>query len=234
YALDHDWSFMSRFSFSPVLADAIDNSDSGRIKGKGGYLFNANLGFDYRLTEYSSIAFGGFMELQHLKGNTRDAAIWPTNDTNSYGIFVAMNGFWGAGTRSVRSARQEEPVVRQVAVPAQPARVMPARPSARVELVCAPETVTYDPGDYYEEVRKKIASCVAGMSKLDKGETQLHLTLAADGAIEKVYAIDETSTTGAVTKQAIVQAVTALTPFPALPKELKKNKISMIVPVVVS
>jgi len=73
------------FSYGYIFYNQANNSILGSIKGKGGYLFDVNLGVGYYLTDCLKLSLGGFVELQHLKGGTKDDVIWPDNDLNTYG-----------------------------------------------------------------------------------------------------------------------------------------------------
>lgn len=77
-------------SYSYVFYNEADNSILGKIKGKGGYLFNVNMGMEYYLTDSIELLLGGFVELQHLKGGTKNDIIWPDNDLNTYGGEVGV------------------------------------------------------------------------------------------------------------------------------------------------
>lgn len=88
YVIDKKWDIFSRVSYGYVLVNNADNSALGKIDGGGGYLVKTDLGLEYQLDKGGSISFGGFFELQHLEGGSKDNVIWPDNDLNTYGVLI--------------------------------------------------------------------------------------------------------------------------------------------------
>lgn len=71
--------------FGIVFYNGARNSVLGTIDGTGGFLFDADAGISYSITENFIIGAAFRMELQRLDGGTKGNMIWPDNQLDMYG-----------------------------------------------------------------------------------------------------------------------------------------------------
>jgi hypothetical protein len=89
-ALSDRWNICGLGAIGYAFYNEADNSALGNIKGGGGYLVDGNISLNYSLTDSWSLIFGGFFELQNLRGSQKGNVIWPDNDLNIYGGNIGM------------------------------------------------------------------------------------------------------------------------------------------------
>lgn len=79
------WGISGLGSFGYAVYNKANNSKLGGINGGGGTLADGNINLQYSFDNFWQLIFGGFVELQDLKGGEKDGIIWPDNKLNIYG-----------------------------------------------------------------------------------------------------------------------------------------------------
>jgi len=88
--------------------------------------------------------------------------------------------------------------------------------------------------EYYNFIREEVSTALYNLPKQEGGTASLNLTIISNGQLENVEVVDAGSTVSAEFKQEIIQAVFKLAPFPAFPKDIEKEKITLALPVTFS
>lgn len=223
YALNERWGIFSRLAYNYVINNKADNSVLGKIDGGGGYLTQADLGLEYRLNEQSSLALGGFVELQHLRGGETQTVIWPDNDLNSYGGLISYKLYLGVPSKPLAERTETRPVtLPRVTI----------RPKAEPSSLATEWLSTLD--EYYERIREIIRGKIFKLPNLEEGEVYLALSITSNGRLDNIYVIDERSEASPELKSSIIESVSELKQLPQLPENIGRDKISLVVPIVIS
>ena len=139
----------------------------------------------------------------------------PKNNSTELGVLVACRWHWEQDKKQIPHLKTPAPKVRVELIP-----LIQERPSTADE--------------YYNIIREKITNAVSNLTTVEKGRVAINLTLASNGEIQDICVTNKDSNISPEFRQAITQAASDSSPFPEFPPDIKKEKISLLLPIIFS
>lgn len=139
----------------------------------------------------------------------------PKNNSTEFGVLVSCKWHWERDKKQIVYFKKSAARFKIELTP-----LTQERPSTTAE--------------YYNLVREKIENALSNLKMVEKGKIYLNLILTSTGEIERNHITDKDSNMSPEFKQAITQAVAEIFPFPEFPPDIKKEKISLILPIIFS